>query len=88
MVNMIAGEQGGCQELLSTLEAPYRAQFSQRLMNANAPVGGSSRPHNIIGVYSDSPLIFEGYVNLAIPKQQPYTDDYAPAERLRQKCET
>lgn len=88
MVNMIAGEQGGCEELLSALEAPYRAQFSERLMKANVPAGGPSQPHNIIGVYSDSSLEFDGYANLAIPTQGSYTDDYAPAERLRQKCET
>lgn len=88
MVNMIAGEKGHCAELLSTLEAPYRTQFQQRLMKGNVQAGGSDRPHNIIGVYGDSLPSYEGYTDLAIRPTKPFTDDFAPAERIRQKCET
>ena len=88
MVNMIAGEKGQCEDLLATLEAPYRAQFDERFMKGNVASGGSDRPHNIIGVYGDNLTSYDGYIDLAITKQQPYTDDFAPAERMRQGCET
>lgn len=88
LVNMIAGEKGQCRELLSTLEAPYRAQFDERLMKANAPRGASERPHNIIGVYGDGLPDYQGYEAPEIPVREPYTDDFAPAERIREGCET
>lgn len=87
MVNIIAGEQGSCQTLLSALEAPYRAHFSQRALRTSvATAQQASLPHNIIGVYGDKLPHYEGYRDIPIPLAKPFTDDYAPAERLRQGC--
>lgn len=85
MVNMIAGETGRCAALLGALEAPYRAQFSHRLMKSRE-LPGATQPHNIIGVYSDNVLRYEGYTELPVQRQEPYTDDFTPAERIRQGC--
>ena len=85
MVNMIAGEQGGCQELLSTLEAPYRYNFSQRLVRTSEGTHPDTL-HNIIGVYGEALPQYTGYQDTQIPRFEPYTDDFAPAERIRQNC--
>lgn len=87
MVNMIAGEQGGCGALLATLEAPYRKNFTQHLIKSNSTAATTKSPHNIIGVYSDKPLAYPGYMSLPARPTEVLTDDYAPAERMRQKCE-
>lgn len=85
MVNMIAGEQGDCRTLLGALEAPYRQNFHERLLRSNDE-GAASVPHNIIGVYGNALPQYEGYQDVQIPRQQPYTDDFTPAERIRQNC--
>lgn len=86
MVNMIAGEQGGCAELLTVLEAPYRRNFTQQLIKSNSTPATANVPHNIIGIYSDTPLSYPSYRALPSQPAEVLTDDYAPAERLRQNC--
>lgn len=85
MVNMIAGERGSCRTLLSALEAPYRENFKARLVRSNDGAGAST-PHNIIGVYGNALPRYSGYQDAQIPRQPPYTDDFTPAERIRQDC--
>ncbi len=87
MVNFIAAREDGCEVYLSALEAPYRANFSQRLLKHNATTGQEKRmPHNIIAIYSHQEVMFEGYEQPQVATISPYTDDFVPAERLRQKC--
>jgi predicted membrane-bound spermidine synthase len=86
LVNMIAGEQGDCQVLLSALEAPYRGSFKHRLMKPNSTPFSADLPHNIIGIYSNTSRQYAGYADLNIPRIEAYTDDFTPAERLRQEC--
>lgn len=86
MANMIAGAQGGCQVLLSTLEAPYRQNFHHRALKLNSDDDAQRKIYNIIGVYSNNPLDYSGYGDVAVPKIAPYTDDFTPAERIRQNC--
>ena len=83
-VNMVAGEQGGCRDVLSMLEAPYRQEFSQRLL-AVAP-GEQAARKNIIGLYSNSPLNYTGYRDVPIPRTPAFTDDFAPVEWVRERC--
>lgn len=86
MVNMIAGEQGDCAALLAALEAPYRRNFTQHLIKPNSTAATAGVPHNIIGVYSDSSVAYPGYSSLPAGPTEVLTDDYAPAERIRQNC--
>ena len=86
MVNMIAGEQGDCASLLGALEAPYRRNFTQHLMKPNSTAQTAHLPHNIIGVYSDRTIAYPDYKSMPVGSTEVLTDDYAPAERIRQNC--
>lgn len=88
MANMIAGRQGDCQKLLSALEAPYRYNFQYRGIRSDTNITSAYLPHNIVGVYSDIPLHYEYFEDADTPRIDPYTDDFTPAERLRQNCLT
>ncbi len=83
-VNMVAGEQGGCRDLLSMLEAPYRQEFSQRAIRF-AP-GEAAERKNIIALYSDQHMYYTGYGNVSIPKVAAFSDDFAPVEWMRERC--
>lgn len=88
MVNMIAAREDGCEVYLAALEAPYRANFSQRVMRHNATTGQELRtPHNIIAIYTNHAVDYAGYQTSEVKKIQPYTDDFVPAERLRHQCQ-
>lgn len=84
MVNMVAGEQGGCRDVLSMLEAPYRQVFSHRALRFAD--GEPSQRKNIIALYSDRALQYRGYTDVAIPQVAAYSDDFAPVEWMRQRC--
>ncbi len=84
IVNAIAATHGSCSELLSALDAPYRQNLphvAYKTKNAD------DTKANMIIVYSQHPLVWVDAFPLDIPKIEPYTDNYAPIERLQQRCQ-
>src|SRR3990167_1168373 len=85
VVNMIAASQGGCYQQLRALDAPYRARFSDVRYSAQSP---GSRYGNYVVTYSNVAQNWMGGIPLSLPATGAYTDNYAPAERLQQGCDS
>jgi predicted membrane-bound spermidine synthase len=84
VVNMIAGRHGACGVLLSALDAPYRAHFTQAQYVTESPVPAKA---NMIVAYSNQAVPWAGASVLNLASEAAYRDNYAPAERLQQNCE-
>lgn len=84
VANIIAGLNGACGQLLGALDAPYREQFAEAVFKIQRPYSARS---NMIVVYSDRPFKWPGSQVLMTRLATPYTDNFAPAERLQQNCE-
>lgn len=83
-VNVIAARTGGCSELLAAMDAPYRQSLSQVQYKVQLP---SEVKSNIVVSYSNTPLQWDGAMTLDLPQRPAYSDNYAPAERLQQRCQ-
>jgi len=81
--NMIAGLEGKCGTLLRALDAPYRSQFPVAMYRIEKPELSRS---NMVVTYSRQSFAWAGASPLDLPKTAPYTDDFAPAERLQHDC--
>ena len=82
--NLIAGPKGPCGELLGALSAPYAAHFANGLYRMEKPDRERS---NLVATYSREPFAWPAALPLGERlKALPYTDNYAPAERLQQDC--
>lgn len=81
--NMIAGPAGACGTLLAALDAPYRAVLPQAMYVMQRPDLARS---NMIAAYSAQPFTWQGAAPLELGLIVPYTDNYAPIERLQQNC--
>lgn len=81
--NIIAGTSGDCSELFKAISAPYRSEFRHSAYEVRFP--GNSRS-NIITAHSDIPLSIDGLAPFGQPAAKPYTDNFAPAERLHRAC--
>ncbi|HEV7952366.1 MAG TPA: fused MFS/spermidine synthase [Candidatus Saccharimonadales bacterium] len=84
VVNMIANTTGPCRELLIALDAPYSLGLPHAAYKTNQP---NETKSNMIVTYSKQPLDWAGSFPLTIHTPAIYTDNYAPAERLQQKCQ-
>lgn len=82
-VNMIAGTTGPCRELLSALDAPYRA-LRPAVAYIQQQKGSRS---NMVVAYSASPVVWRGLNPLNLPTVSLYSDSYMPAEQLQHRCE-
>lgn len=83
VANLLAQTKGECRTLLLALEAPYRSHFANTEYKIQHPDNSRS---NMVTVYSNRPIEWSGGVSLDLPKVAPYTDNYAPAERLQHAC--
>lgn len=81
--NMIAGLEGKCSTLLRALDAPYRSQFPYVTYSIEKPEQPRS---NMVVVYSREPFGWAGARPMELSKTAPYTDNFAPAERLQHDC--
>jgi spermidine synthase len=83
-VNMIAARSGACSALLTAMDAPYRQHLPAVQYMIESPELSKS---NIIVSYSAQPFTWPGAAPLDLRTAKPYTDNYAPAERLQQNCQ-
>lgn len=84
IVNMIAGRTGPCSELLRALDAPYRQSMPYAAyMTQNA----QSSKANMIVAYGKQPIKWTGSFPLDIHTTEAFTDNYAPVERIQQRCQ-
>lgn len=85
VANIIGGTTGGaCKDVLAALDSAYRS---------NLPYGWykneSGKPEeraNYVVVYAREPIELAEYTSLPPLAQKPYSDNYAPAERLYYNC--
>ncbi|HEY0965477.1 MAG TPA: fused MFS/spermidine synthase [Candidatus Saccharimonadales bacterium] len=85
MANIIAGTYGPCLEVLEGINAAYQSRFPYAYYSKET--GQPDSRTNLIVLYSHTPSITPGMTSLQLQKQRPYTDNYAPAERLYYACE-
>lgn len=83
IVNMIAGPQGACKELLIALDAPYRQSMLYAAYKTQRP---DSVKSNMIVAYSKQPVQWTGSSALTLAPSGAYTDNFAPVERIQQDC--
>jgi predicted membrane-bound spermidine synthase len=83
-VNMIASTQGPCREILMALDAPYSQALPYAVYKTQR--AGIAKA-NMIVAYSKQPLEWKGSFPLDVHNPTTYTDNYAPAERLQQRCQ-
>jgi spermidine synthase len=81
--NIIAGTEGPCSDLYEAISAPYRSQFEHSLVHVRFP---DSNRSNIITAHSNKPLAIEDMDRNKSGPIEPYTDNFAPAERLHRSC--
>ena len=81
--NMIAGLADECRALLGALDAPYRAHFAQATYTIE-----NTQKHrsNMVVAYAQQAPVWPNSRVLDLPSQTPYTDNFAPAERLQHAC--
>lgn len=84
IANIIGGLEGECRDALGAVDAAYRASFPY--VQYSNESGEPERRANHIVVYSQQPFLMPGLSTLTSFNQQPYTDNYAPAERLYDSC--
>lgn len=85
MANIIAGTYGHCLEVLEAINAAYQSKFPHAYYSKEVNLPESRA--NLIMLYSYTPRTVPGMTLLQLEKQKPYTDNYAPAERLYYACE-
>lgn len=84
IANMIAGQSGGCYELLKALDAPYRTHFTYVHAKGQFPELAHT---NYIVTYSRTDNPWQGSKKLDLPFTQAYRDNFVPSERLQQACD-
>lgn len=85
IANFIAGTYGPCREVYAALDAAYRSEFKHAYYSYEA--GQTLNRANFITLYSRTPYEVSGMMPLRLAKYEPYSDNYAPAERLYYACE-
>lgn len=81
--NLIAGTMGACGTLFDALNAPYRSQFTYAMYRIDKPDKTRS---NMVAAYTRQPFTWPAALTLGSPATAPYSDNYAPADRLQQDC--
>lgn len=85
VANIIGGLEGKCREALTAVDAAYR-QHLPFVLYAVEP-GRDARRANHLIIYSRQQTAVDGFDELKLPQSQPYTDNFAPAERLYYDCQ-
>jgi len=83
-VNIIAGSEGACREVLDASLAPFLANFAQGAVLFRAPEASSS---NIMAAFGPTGWeVPDGYMLAMDGGQKIFTDNFAPTERLASTC--
>jgi len=87
VANVIGGMlPGACNEIITALDSAYRTGLPYAWYNNESSL--PEKRANYILVYSRQDMDMpEGYTRLPDSNRQPYTDNYAPAERLYYNCQ-
>lgn len=80
--NMIVGGGPACTQLWQAFDAPYRAQFRHGSYRVGRPGDALS---NIVAVYGRDAFSWQAQ-ELPFTASTPFTDNYAPVERLHMAC--
>lgn len=84
IANVIGGLEGRCRETLFAVDAAYRSQLPY-VLYAKDP-SRSDRRGNYVTLYSKAEQQIDGMKKLDSNGSRPYTDNFAPAERLYYEC--
>lgn len=84
IANVIGGLEGKCREALTAVDAAYRKHLPN-VRYAVEPDRDVRRANHLL-VYSKQALELDGFRELSLPELRPYTDNFAPAERLYYDC--
>ena len=84
-VNLIAGTEGPCRQVLSAVHAAYQTSFSHATYQQQ-PGTDMYRSNNVL-VYAQEELSLAGYIPVPAALTPAYTDNFAPAERLYFACQ-
>ncbi len=87
IVNAIAGQTGPCAELLRVIDQPYRVVAPHALLSREA-AGRDDKRVNLILTYSKTAQSIDGAAVFNATAGRTYTDNFMPAERLQQDCQT
>jgi predicted membrane-bound spermidine synthase len=85
IANIIGGLEGKCREALTAVDAAYRAHLP--FARYAVEPGRDARRANHLIVYSERAEDIQGFRELSLPDSRPYTDNFAPAERLYYDCQ-
>lgn len=86
VANIIGGTTGGaCSQVLGALDAAYRTTLPYAWYKTESNM--HERRANYIVVYSRNEKVPAGYHRLERLTDKPYTDNFAPAERLYYDCQ-
>lgn len=85
LANIIGGFSGACRESFGSVDAAYRSAF-ENAYYANESGVKEARANHIV-LYSQEPVSTTGLKPLPSFLVAPYTDNFAPAERLHYRCQ-
>ncbi len=86
IANIIGSLKSSCSEVLMALSSAYRQDLPYAWY-ASRPGALEDERANYVVVYARKTLSIVGYRDLPASQRAPYTDNYAPAERLYYECE-
>lgn len=81
-VNIIASFEGDCRPVLQLIDAAYRQHFEHARHAIRTPTGRT----NIVVSYSNAATAWGESSRLELAPSKPYTDNFAPIERMQQQC--
>ena len=85
LVNTLLGTRGECQPLYGATHAAIGLGFNRSYIRRNARI--ESTVANTVLVYTRGiPLELSGFMDNPMATSKPFTDDFAPIERLQQRC--
>lgn len=87
IVNTISAEAGPCSELLRAVDAAYRLAAPYASLS-RADMTKRSERGNMILAYTKQPYMFAGTKTLDPSDSPAYIDNFMPAERLQQLCQS
>lgn len=85
VANIVAGVRGPCQNVLTALNASYAGIFPYQYFIGNDQYNRTRT--NMVFLYSRQAKDINGMSVVNLAKQQPFSDNYAPADRLFYECQ-
>lgn len=83
-VNIIASLEGNCRPVFEMVDSAYRQHFQHARYDMRDPTGRT----NIVASYSNADTTWGESRQLDALSTKPYTDNFAPIERMQQRCIT